>query len=314
MPMQIEKKRARILVVDDQPINIQAIYRLFAGEHDVFMATNGTQALEFCRKDIPDLILLDVIMPDTDGLEVCRQLKLSAETKDIPIIFVTAHNTPEEQDACWDAGGVDFITKPINPSTVRNRVRAHLTLKFQADLLRQLVLLDGLTGVANRRFFDERLEREWRRCKRNGHPLSLLMLDVDYFKKFNDRYGHIAGDECLKLVAGCMKQVLQRPDDLPARYGGEEFACILPETKAAGACQLGRELEASIRALGIEHQASEIADVVTVSIGVAEIYPIRHTEVVDLIKEADQQLYAAKQAGRGRVHCAEEGAEEQRMV
>ena len=152
-----ESHRERLLVVDDQPMNIRALHEIFAATHDVFMATSGEQALAFCRATPPDLVLLDVVMPQMSGLEVCRRLKQDPETALIPVIFVTALDDPaEEEAACWKAGGVDFITKPINAQTTRNRVRAHLTLKRQADVLRRLAWIDGLTGLANKRQFDER--------------------------------------------------------------------------------------------------------------------------------------------------------------
>ena len=179
-----------ILVVDDQPINIQALYRIFAPDHRVLMATSGAKALELCKEDPPDLVLLDVVMPEMDGHELCARLKAHEATRDIPVIFVTSHTDAEEETKGLELGAVDFIAKPVNPAVVRARVRTHLTLKAQSDLLRQMVFMDGLTGVANRRCFDERLDTEWRRAVRSGLPLALLMLDVDHFKRFNDRYGH----------------------------------------------------------------------------------------------------------------------------
>ena len=288
-------------MVDDQPVNIQALHAIFADTHDVFMATSGEQALELCAATPPDLVLLDVVMSGVDGLEVCRRLKLQVETRDIPVIFITGHQNASEETACWDAGGVDFINKPINPLTVRNRVRAHLTLKLQADLLRRMVFLDGLTGVANRRHFEERLDIEWRRCRRNGARLAVAMIDVDYFKRYNDAYGHQAGDACLQAVAARIRQALHRPQDLVARYGGEEFVCVLPDTDEQGALLTARRVESEVRSLGIEHKASEAARVVTISIGIACVTPGQNGDPFALVAQADARLYAAKQAGRGCV-------------
>lgn len=293
-------RRGRILVVDDQPVNIRVMHLALASEHDVFMATCGEQALSFCAKTPPDIVLLDVEMPGMNGLEVCRRLKQDKDTRSIPIIFVTSHQGQEEETACWEAGGVDFVSKPVNPMTLRKRVQAHLTLKFQADLLRELAFIDGLTGVANRRFFDERLEHEWRRAKRSGTPLALIMSDVDHFKKYNDRYGHQAGDDCLRLVAAALKHTLKRPADLVARYGGEEFVCLLPDTPLEGAIAIAADMEAAICALGIDHADSKTAPVVTVSLGVAAIQPDAGASSEILIQQADTQLYRAKQLGRGR--------------
>jgi PleD family two-component response regulator len=197
--------RPRLLVVDDQPLNIQALYQTFTADHQVFMATSGEQALVQCASRLPDLVLLDVMMPGMDGFEVCRRLKADPATCDIPVIFVTAHDDEAAETLGLEVGAVDFIAKPINPKIVRARVATHLTLKAQADLLRQWVYIDGLTGVYNRRHFDEHLVSEWGRSARNGAPVSLLMIDVDRFKAYNDRQGHQAGDACARWPPRCAR-------------------------------------------------------------------------------------------------------------
>jgi diguanylate cyclase (GGDEF)-like protein len=297
-----------ILVVDDQPINIQALYRIFAPDHRVLMATSGAKALALCKEDPPDLVLLDVVMPEMDGHEVCERLKADESTRNIPVIFVTSHTDAAEETRGLELGAVDFIAKPVNPAVVRARVKTHLTLKAQSDLLRQMVFTDGLTGVANRRCFNERLETEWRRAARAALPLSLLMLDVDHFKRFNDRYGHPVGDECLRRVAASIKSSLLRPGDMVARYGGEEFACILPETDLEGALALCADIEKSLRGLNIEHADSDVYHAVTLSIGVAMSLPDRDGDPTRLLALADAQLYRAKHSGRGRACGAVLGA------
>ena len=187
-------RRPKILIADDQPTNIRVLYELFRDQCDVFMATTGAQTMQICRAELPDLILLDVVMDDIDGHEVCRRLKADPLTGAIPIIFVTSQNQEADEVIALGLGAVDFITKPINPVIVRARVRTHLTLKLQGDLLRASALLDGLTGVANRRKFDEDVQTDWRQCLRESAPLSLILIDIDYFKLYNDRYGHQAGD------------------------------------------------------------------------------------------------------------------------
>lgn len=289
-----------LLVVDDQPINIQALYRIFAPDHRVLMATSGAKALMLCKEDPPDLVLLDVVMPKMDGHEVCARLKEDEATRNIPVIFVTSHTDADEETKGLELGAVDFIAKPVNPAVVRARVRTHLTLKAQSDLLRQMVFIDGLTGVANRRCFDERLNTEWRRAARSALPLALLMLDVDHFKRFNDRYGHQAGDECLREVASAIKSGLRRPGDLVARYGGEEFVCILPGTDLDGALAVGVGIEQRVRGLRIEHADSDVSDAVTLSVGVAVSLPDRDGDPTRLLALADAQLYRAKHSGRGR--------------
>lgn len=300
-------KRPKLLVVDDQPINIQVLYQAFSADYQVFMATSGAQALTICREKLPDLVLLDVIMPGLDGYEVCAQLKAEETTRNIPVIFVTAHNDPAEEERGLDVGAVDFISKPINPKVVRARVKTHITLKFQSDLLRQMAFIDGLTGVYNRRHFNEMVEIECQRATRNNRPLSLMMIDVDFFKRFNDSYGHQAGDDCLRQVASTLKNSLLRPADSVSRYGGEEFVCLLPETDFAGAMQIAAHLERCVRAVQIAHATSDADKVVTISLGVAGKGP---TDIVDsarLIALADAQLYQAKASGRACA-CGESAA------
>lgn len=294
----------RLLVVDDQPINIQALYRSFAADHQVFMATSGQQALQVAAQQRPDLILLDLELPDMDGLAVCQALKGQEVTRDIPVIFVTAHGNDEVETRGLEAGAVDFIHKPINPAVVRARVRTQLTLKQQSDLLRRLAFIDGLTGLHNRRAFDERLARELRHAARTVQPLALALIDVDFFKPYNDHYGHQAGDDALRAVAQALQQAMLRPVDLAARYGGEEFVCLLPETAAAGAQAVAERLRAAVQALALPHAHSQAAPVLTVSIGVAA-WPTQLDRPAPapeaLIQAADAALYDAKHGGRNRV-------------
>lgn len=301
--------RARLLIVDDHPINIRALHEVFASDHDVFMALTGDQALAFCRKTPPDLVLLDVLMPEMDGLQVCRALKEAPETAGIPVIFVTGLDDPEGEAACWDAGCVDFITKPINARTVRNRVRAHLTLKHQADLLRRTAWIDGLTGVANRRQFDEQLQREWQRCRRSGAALSVAVVDMDCFKAYNDTYGHLTGDDCLRQVAAAAQRSLLRPMDMVARTGGERFTCLLPEVGLDGARTIADRIESAVRDLHIPHAASVVASV-TVSIGIASAVASINETTEGLLQRAEQALHRAKSRGRGRVCSDAESAAE----
>jgi diguanylate cyclase (GGDEF)-like protein len=291
----------KLLVVDDQPVNIQTLYQIFADDHEVFMATSGEQALALCRDKQPDLVLLDVIMPGMDGLETCQRLKEDDDTADIPVIFVTSQNSPEEETHGLEVGAVDFISKPVNPAVVRARVKTQLTLKAQTDALRMLASLDGLTGVPNRRIFDERLDAEWRACRRSGSPLSLLMVDVDHFKLYNDHYGHLDGDQCLKAVASALASSVERGRDMLARFGGEEFVCLLPDTDLEGAKHIAEKLRQAVEGLAIPHVESKTAATVTVSLGVATTAQCDALEPPDLLKVADEQLYLAKQSGRNRV-------------
>ncbi len=302
-PTMAPLQRARILVVDDQPTNILTLHRLFENEHDMFMATGGEQALAFCRQTPPDLVLLDVVMPEPGGLAVCRALAADPATRDIPVIFVTGLDDPDGEAACWDAGGVDFITKPFNARTVSHRVRAHLTIKQQADLLRRLAWADGLTGIANRRHFDDCLEAEWRRCARLASPLSLVSFDIDHFKRYNDTRGHLAGDDALRAVAHAAADCVSRPGDVVARTGGEEFAALLPHVTPEAALEIAESIRQAVWDLAIEHPASDKGRI-TISVGVATLLPGPAGQPTALLEAADRALYVAKGSGRDCVRSA----------
>lgn len=297
--------RPKMLVVDDLALNIRMLHELFQDNFDVYMATDGLQAITKAQELLPDLILLDVVMPGMDGFEVCRRLKEDTKTAHIPIIFITGNFDEEDEVQGFQLGGSDFIHKPINPTITRARVNNQLALKQQADQLRDIALIDGLTGIANRRRFDQELATLWRQCQRKKVPLSLVMLDVDYFKQFNDHYGHQLGDSCLQWIARAVKQTLSRPQDIAARYGGEEFVCILPDTHLEGATYVARQILGEVISLRLEHASSAISDVVTVSLGVATVIPDMQSNPEKLVEAADAQLYAAKQAGRAQVLAVE---------
>ena len=295
--------RPRILIVDDVPENIEVLGEILTDNFDLQCAFSGPEALELAA-ELPDLILLDVLMPGMDGFEVCACLKATAATAEIPVIFITAKNDPEAEMAAFAAGAVDFITKPVNPVTARARIQTHLTLKRQKDLLRAQAMVDGLTGIANRRFFDERLLAEWGHVQRHQRSLAILMIDIDHFKGYNDHYGHQAGDNCLRRVATTLNASMQRAHDLAARYGGEEFICMLPECDLQGAITKAEALRAAVAALEIPHAASPTGDRLTLSIGVAATIPPSQASPDTLVAAADAQLYLAKQAGRNRVRAA----------
>ena len=296
--------RPRILAIDDTPTNLLALGAVLGDDFALQVATSGAAGLALAGQSAPDLILLDVMMPDMNGFETCRRLKADPLTRDIPVIFVTALDSPEDETLGLEAGAVDFISKPLHSAVVRARVRTHLTLKHQADLLRSMSFVDGLTGVANRRQFDEALQREWRACLRTGSSLALAMIDIDHFKQFNDTYGHPAGDACLRAIAGILNGAMNRSHDLIARYGGEEFVCLLPDINLAGAQIKAEQLRQVVHSLSIPHAASSTAPVVTVSVGLALFIPSSELTPEQLVAAADAELYTAKRAGRNRVSCA----------
>jgi len=260
---------SRVLIVDDQPANVHVLAEALGDSYELLVAISGARALELAPS--ADLILLDVMMPDMNGLEACRRLKAEEATRRIPVIFVTALEQTEDETQGFEAGAVDYIVKPINPAIVRARVRTHLELKAARDLLERLATVDSLTGIANRRRFDEVLRDEWRRSLRSSRVLTVVLADVDHFKAFNDRYGHAGGDACLRQVGETLSRLCRRPGEMAARYGGEEFALVLPETDVEGAHQfVGRTLNA---VAAIEVGGLTLAGAIGLSLGAATLIP-----------------------------------------
>lgn len=293
--------RPRLLLVDDVKANLLLLAKALGQDYECRLATEGASALEQAFSEPPDLILLDVMMPGLDGYEVCRRLKADPRTMNIPVIFLTHLNEEEDEKTGLEAGAIDYITKPFRLPIIKARVRNHLELKRRGDLLEQLAGMDGLTGVPNRRRFDEALLAEWNRTRRHGASLALILLDIDFFKSYNDHYGHPQGDDCLRKVAAVLAATLQRASDTLARYGGEEFAAILPETTLESAVGTAELMRRRVMGLAIPHAYSEVATCVTVSLGVAVCIPDGRNAAADLVEVADSALYQAKHAGRNRV-------------
>jgi len=310
--MSREPEAQTILVVDDEPANIQALGTLLKDEYRIQVATSGEKALAIvndAEQPLPDLILLDIQMPGIDGYEVCRRLKRDPDTDSAVVIFVTARDSERDEELGLTLGAVDFISKPISPAIVRARVDTHMNLKRKTDMLERFALLDGLTGIHNRRYFDEQLGKELARTLREDRPLSVIMMDIDHFKAFNDHYGHGAGDKCLQKVAQALTDTLSRPSDALCRYGGEEFVALLPGSDIDGARVVAERLRQAVEALAIGHEYSETGSVVTVSLGVSTAVPDRpknpdenlESDSDSVLKRADEALYRAKRAGRNRV-------------
>ncbi|MGM0675940.1 MAG: diguanylate cyclase domain-containing protein [Pseudomonadota bacterium] len=298
----MSETRATVLIVDDQPTNIHALASLLKADYRILTATRGEKALELSQgEQAPDLILLDIVMPDMDGYETCRRLKDNETTRSIPVIFVTALDHDKDEEQGLNLGASDYISKPFNPAIVRARVRNQVNLKLKTDMLEKISLQDGLTEIPNRRYFDQKLAEEWARSSRNDQSLALLMVDIDQFKPFNDHYGHGAGDECLRRVAQALRRVPTRATDLVARYGGEEFVVLLPETDTRGAQHVAQAMLEAVRSLEVTHDYSDVAPHVTISIGGA-IQSRQHPKpsAEDLKKAADTALYQAKTNGRNR--------------
>lgn len=309
-----------ILLVDDDPGAMQLLSSILAGVGDIRFATNGMDAMRIARESIPDLILLDAEMPGMSGFKVLEALKAEPELAAVPVIFVTSHSEAGFEVSALEMGAADYIGKPFKSTIVLARVKAQLTLKRTSDGLRQETLTDSLTGIANRRHFDRTLEREWLIAQRAGTAMSMLMIDVDFFKSFNDRYGHPKEDACLRQLAQTLVSVARRPADLVARCGGEEFVILLPNTPRGGAELVARHVLDAVAARAIFHRDSPTPSLhLTVSIGIAShdeespCWPNHPAGLraagdaagdchdgADLVLAADRALYAAKTAGRAR--------------
>lgn len=300
--MALIPAKETILVVDDSAFNLRMLENELQDRYRVLTARSGAEALSVIgRGQIPDLILLDVVMPDMDGYEVCRLLKGDPDTRDIPVIFITSMDGEDDEERGLLVGAIDYIRKPYSLSILRVRIQNHLELKRYRDILKKHSMIDGLTGIPNRRLLDETLDSEIRRARRARYPLGILMADIDFFKRYNDLYGHLEGDECLKAVAMSLQDTLLRPADFVARWGGEEFVCLLPEQDEEGVRFVAQALLESIRELEMPHGDSPIGESVTISVGgtVARDDSL-FLSGSELLKLADVALYEAKEQGRNR--------------
>lgn len=314
--------KLKVLVVEDSKVAIKAITGYLEDMGVIpLLAETGDAAIGMYRNERPDIILLDVILPDIDGFQVAREVrKLQGRNDWTAIIFLSVESRDKDLAQGIEAGGDDYLVKPVGRVVLQAKVnamyrlvrmqRALVNLTEQLDAtnqeLQHLSMTDGLTCIANRRMFDRLLAREWRRCMRIKKPLSIVMLDVDWFKKYNDRYGHQLGDECLKTVAREVARATPRPGDLAARYGGEEFALILPETDQEGARWVANRIRKNLGALKIPHDDSKHG-YLTVSCGIACVIPGKALSAEKLVGSADNAMYVAKKHGRNRVESLEYG-------
>ena len=285
--------------------------------HAVIFAENGRQCLEFMAKNTVDLILMDVEMPEMNGVEATRTIRKMKQDDWFPIVFLSAKDTDESFSDGILAGGDAYLTKPLNLSRLQLTIiameriydmrqklaKAQLELTLANQALEKLSLFDSLTGLANRRHFDQTLDKAFKVAQRNKAPMSLIICDIDFFKLYNDHYGHQQGDECLAQVAAAIRVCTRRPSDLACRYGGEEFTMILPDTTLEGGWQVAENMRQAVLDKAIPHKKSKAADLVTLSLGVASYYGQLDTPE-QLLKQADDALYQAKQKGRNRVELA----------
>ena len=299
---------SRVLIVDDDESNCLIVADFLASLCQVHYVTSVADIWAQCDAYQPDLIILDIFIGDESGLEVCKKLKKSIEHKHLPVIFVTSSARHEELEECWGAGCVDFIAKPVNFTTLTNRVKVHLTLKYQQELLREQSYKDGLTGLYNRNYLSHIFPIQYAQCQRETLPLSLLLLDIDWFKRFNDEYGHVEGDACIRQVSKVIDSLSRRPLDMAFRYGGEEFLCLLPNTEREGAALIAQNIVTAVAALEIPHKHSDYEHV-TASVGIYTHDSDVAIPLTRLIETADTALYQAKQQGRNQVCIAQDSGE-----
>lgn len=299
--MENLSKTATALIVDDMATNIQILSDLLKDEYIIKVAKSGKKAIEIAQGlEKPDIILLDIMMDNIDGYEVCKVLKNDALTKGIPIIFITAKTDERDQEYGLSLGAVDYITKPFNPTIVKIKVRNHVSLKLKSDMLEELSMYDGLTHIPNRRYFDEVYDKKYKVAQREKKRLSIMMIDVDFFKPYNDHYGHGRGDQCLIKIATSLQANLKRPTDIVARYGGEEFVVIIEDTTDENVKKIATSLLEAISDLKIPHEYSQASKYVTISIGVHTKNEHTNVSKEELLKIADNALYKAKKNGRNR--------------
>ena len=295
----MEFKKPTILVVDDMTTTLLLIHDLLKDTYEVKIAKSGTKALEILESpnDI-DLILLDIEMPDINGYDVCKRIKNNETIKNIPIIFITGRTSQEDEEYGLNLGAIDYITKPFNKAIVKLRIKNYLNLKIKNDMLEKLSMYDGLTNIRNRRFFDETFEKTFNEIKRDKKSLAVLMIDIDFFKPYNDNYGHGQGDETLRKVAKALEKTIKRASDFVARYGGEEFVILLKDINKDGVEAVANNLLNAVRELKITHEFSKIENYVTISIGASFYNSSSDIPKLELLLKADETLYSVKNSGR----------------
>ena len=295
----MEFKKPTILVVDDMTTTLLLLHDLLKDTYEVKIAKSGTKALEILNSpnDI-DLILLDIEMPDINGYDVCKRIKNNETIKNIPIIFITGRTSQEDEEYGLNLGAIDYITKPFNKAIVKLRIKNYLEMKIKNDMLEKLSMYDGLTNIRNRRFFDETFEKTFSEIKRDKKSLAVLMIDIDFFKPYNDNYGHGQGDETLRKVAKALEKTIKRASDFVARYGGEEFVILLKDINKDGVEAVANNLLNAVRELKITHEFSKIENYVTVSIGASFYNSNSDITKLELLLKADETLYNVKNSGR----------------
>jgi diguanylate cyclase (GGDEF)-like protein len=297
-------RKNTLLIVDDDNSSLMMLSHILEKEYTVRVALDGVSALRIAEKFVPDLILLDIVMPEMDGYQVFNALYGSEKTAHIPVIFITGLNNNNDEKRGLELGAVDYISKPFDDMIVKLRVHHQIRIVNQLRTIEHLSMMDQLTGIANRRNFDNRLRAEWGRAMRESIPITLLIMDVDHFKDYNDTYGHQQGDKALCLIADVLTQTLKRTSDFAARWGGEEFAVLLPHTDSAGGLAIGEQIRKNIEEAEVSCENGNITKL-AVSIGVNSHVPTADSSIGDFFSGSDRALYNAKNSGRNRVCLCE---------
>lgn len=293
--------RQKVLIIDDSPLTVKILKNMLSDEYQIFTAFFGADGYKIALEKNVDLIILDVVMSPVDGYEICNMLKHNPATKDIPVIFISALGEMEDEKKGLEIGAIDYITKPFSEPIVKIRVKNHLELKQNRDTLSELSLRDGLTGLFNRRYFDTALEKEWNRAMISKENLTIMIADIDKFKLYNDNYGHLEGDECLRLVSRNIKESIPDKSAVVARFGGEEFVCLIPNTNYEEASLIANTVLFNLNKLNIPFTHSTVCNNVTLSIGVGSIIPDEKYILTNFIKSVDDLLYLAKKEGRNQI-------------
>jgi len=292
-------KEKKLLIVDDEKMNLISLAHFLKQDYEIIVASSGEAAISEAEEQLPDMVLLDIVMPDMTGFDVVIKLKSSSKTMGIPVIFITGLNNVEDEEKGLTLGAVDYITKPFNQNLVKARIKTHLKMSDYIHTIEKLCMLDALTGLPNRRGFDTRIEAEWGRAFREKKSLGLIMLDIDNFKHYNDTYGHPQGDNLLQAIGSILSKTLHRSSDIAVRWGGEEFCIILPDTDMIGTLNVAEQVRTTVMELSISN-TENIKTSVTVSLGANSKIPDDGELVADFIEEIDKLLYKAKKSGKNK--------------
>ena len=290
-----------VLIVDDEPMSRMLLESILESVFTCATAESGEEAISYCKANLPDLVLLDMNMPDIDGLDVCTALKASPETNHIPVIFVTSTMDIESENACWEVGASDFVMKPVNASTLTHRIKTHLQNKLRTEFLEMMTFHDQLTGLYNRMYLTKEIPLLIKQVARDKGTVGAIMIDIDYFKLFNDTYGHLEGDICLQKVAQIISDTVKRPKDAVIRFGGEEFLVVLPYIDHQGTKLVAHQLVEAVANARIPH-GKGIENRVSISAGFAvwKATDVVEDDMAALIEDADISLFEAKELGRNQ--------------